>query len=95
MRRRTLLAAAGLAAPASLLAGVSDALASIPDPTGSPIPLDSRSPQSAGSSTPARTPSCCAPCPASSPTRTKPLPAHTRRSCSPVSRPPTAWPAQC
>ncbi|WP_031102523.1 helix-turn-helix domain-containing protein [Streptomyces sp. NRRL S-146] len=42
MRRRTLLAAAGLAAPASLLAGVSDALASIPDPTGSPVPLDSR-----------------------------------------------------
>ncbi|UNZ18184.1 helix-turn-helix transcriptional regulator [Streptomyces sp. 891-h] len=42
MRRRTLLAAAGMAAPASLLAGVSDALASIPDPTGSPIPLDSR-----------------------------------------------------
>ncbi|MER5968525.1 helix-turn-helix transcriptional regulator [Streptomyces sp. NPDC002055] len=42
MRRRTLLAAAGLAAPASLLVGVSDALASIPDPTGSPVPLDSR-----------------------------------------------------
>ncbi|WP_432001558.1 helix-turn-helix domain-containing protein [Streptomyces sioyaensis] len=42
MRRRTLLAAAGLAAPASLLAGVSDALASIPDPTGSPVPLDAR-----------------------------------------------------
>lgn len=42
MRRRTLLAAAGLAAPASLLAGVSDALASIPDPTGSPVSLDSR-----------------------------------------------------
>ncbi|MCC2275442.1 helix-turn-helix domain-containing protein [Streptomyces sp. ET3-23] len=42
MRRRTLLAAAGLAAPASLLAGVSDALASIPDPTGLPVPLDSR-----------------------------------------------------
>ncbi|MER0476906.1 helix-turn-helix transcriptional regulator [Streptomyces sp. Edi2] len=42
MRRRMLLAAAGLAAPASLLVGVSDALASIPDPTGSPVPLDSR-----------------------------------------------------
>lgn len=42
MRRRTLLAAAGLATPASLLAGVSDALASTPDPTGSPVPLDSR-----------------------------------------------------
>ncbi|WP_258017403.1 transcriptional regulator [Streptomyces noursei] len=42
MRRRTLLAAAGLEVPASLLAGVSDALASIPDPTGSPVPLDSR-----------------------------------------------------
>lgn len=42
MRRRTLLAAAGLAAPASLLAGLDDALASMPDPTGSPTPLDSR-----------------------------------------------------
>ncbi|MEW2625793.1 helix-turn-helix transcriptional regulator [Streptomyces sp. NPDC048106] len=42
MRRRTLLAAAGLAAPVSLLAGVSNALASMPDPTGSPVPLDSR-----------------------------------------------------
>ncbi|WP_018545428.1 helix-turn-helix domain-containing protein [Streptomyces sp. LaPpAH-108] len=42
MRRRRLLAATGLAVPASLLAGVSDALASIPDPTGSPVPLDSR-----------------------------------------------------
>lgn len=42
MRRRTLFAAAGLAAPVSLLAGVSDALASIPDPTGSPVPLASR-----------------------------------------------------
>ncbi|MFJ2819354.1 MULTISPECIES: helix-turn-helix domain-containing protein [unclassified Streptomyces] len=42
MRRRTLLTAAGLAVPASLLAGVSDALASVPDPTGSPVPLDSR-----------------------------------------------------
>ncbi|MET7759544.1 helix-turn-helix transcriptional regulator [Streptomyces sp. NPDC005389] len=42
MRRRTLLTAAGLAVPASFLAGVSDALASVPDPTGSPVPLDSR-----------------------------------------------------
>jgi transcriptional regulator with XRE-family HTH domain len=42
MRRRTLLAATGLAVPASLLAGVSDALASVPDPTGSPVPLDAR-----------------------------------------------------
>ncbi|MEW1657929.1 helix-turn-helix transcriptional regulator [Streptomyces sp. NPDC093707] len=44
MRRRTLLAAAGLTVPASLLAGVSDALASIPGPTGSPVPLDLRLP---------------------------------------------------
>ncbi|MBJ7903418.1 helix-turn-helix domain-containing protein [Streptomyces sp. DSM 110735] len=42
MRRRRLLAATGLAVPSSLLAGVSDALASIPGPTGSPVPLDSR-----------------------------------------------------
>ncbi|MGW0316089.1 helix-turn-helix domain-containing protein [Streptomyces flavidovirens] len=42
MRRRTLLAAAGLAAPATLLAGVEDALANMPDPTGSPIPLERR-----------------------------------------------------
>ncbi|WP_331735852.1 helix-turn-helix domain-containing protein (plasmid) [Streptomyces anulatus] len=42
MRRRTLLAAAGLTAPAVLLAGVQDALASTPEPTGSPIPLARR-----------------------------------------------------
>ncbi|MGW0552127.1 helix-turn-helix domain-containing protein [Streptomyces altiplanensis] len=42
MRRRTLLAAAGLTAPAALLAGVQDALASTPEPTGSPIPLERR-----------------------------------------------------
>ncbi|MCL7382532.1 helix-turn-helix transcriptional regulator [Streptomyces sp. 35G-GA-8] len=42
MRRRTLLAAAGLTAPAALLVGVQDALASTPAPTGSPIPLDRR-----------------------------------------------------
>jgi tetratricopeptide (TPR) repeat protein len=42
MRRRTLLAAAGLAVPASLLAGVDEALASVPDPTGSPVPFDAR-----------------------------------------------------
>jgi tetratricopeptide (TPR) repeat protein len=42
MRRRTLLATAGLAAPATLLTGMDDALASMPDPTGSPIPLDTR-----------------------------------------------------
>ncbi|MFJ8077008.1 multiprotein-bridging factor 1 family protein [Streptomyces sp. NPDC096176] len=42
MRRRTLLAATGLAAPTSLLAGLGDALASLPDPTGSPVPLDTR-----------------------------------------------------
>lgn len=42
MRRRTLLAAAGLTAPAKLLLGVDEALASVPDPTGSPVPLDTR-----------------------------------------------------
>ncbi|MEU8682170.1 helix-turn-helix transcriptional regulator [Streptomyces sp. NPDC048611] len=42
MRRRTLLAAAGLTAPAVLLAGVDDALANMPAPTGSPIPLETR-----------------------------------------------------
>lgn len=42
MRRRTLLAAAGLAAPAQFLTGVDDALASVPAPTGSPIPLGAR-----------------------------------------------------
>lgn len=42
MRRRTLLAAAGLAAPALFLIGMDDALASMPAPTGSVIPLDVR-----------------------------------------------------
>ncbi|WP_323369113.1 transcriptional regulator [Streptomyces alkaliterrae] len=42
MRRRTLLTAAGLAAPAHLLAGVDTALAEMPAPAGSPIPLDTR-----------------------------------------------------
>ncbi|MCX4882405.1 helix-turn-helix domain-containing protein [Streptomyces sp. NBC_00847] len=42
MRRRTLLAAAGLAAPAQLLAGVDEALAVTPGPTGSTVPLDTR-----------------------------------------------------
>ncbi|MFF0067228.1 multiprotein-bridging factor 1 family protein [Streptomyces sp. NPDC005279] len=42
MRRRTLLAAAGLAAPFSLLASLDEALAITPDPTGSPVPFDSR-----------------------------------------------------
>lgn len=42
MRRRTLLAAAGLAAPAQLLIGVDDALAITPAPTGSAVPLDAR-----------------------------------------------------
>ncbi|MGW2491324.1 helix-turn-helix transcriptional regulator [Streptomyces sp. NPDC001606] len=42
MRRRTLLAAAGLAAPAQLLVAVDDALAAVPAPTGSVIPLDTR-----------------------------------------------------
>ncbi|KUL27474.1 helix-turn-helix domain-containing protein [Streptomyces regalis] len=42
MRRRTLLAAAGLVAPAQLLANVDDALAITPDPTGSTVPLDTR-----------------------------------------------------
>lgn len=42
MRRRTLIAAAGLAAPAQLIVGVDDALAQMPAPTGSVIPLDTR-----------------------------------------------------
>ncbi|MFD9793745.1 multiprotein-bridging factor 1 family protein [Streptomyces sp. NPDC059070] len=42
MRRRTVLAAAGLAGPATLLLGVDEALAHMPAPTGSPVPLDSR-----------------------------------------------------
>ncbi|MFF4750723.1 helix-turn-helix domain-containing protein [Streptomyces sp. NPDC002514] len=42
MRRRTLLAAAGLAAPSQLLVGVDDALAITPAPTGSAVPLDTR-----------------------------------------------------
>lgn len=42
MRRRTLLAAAGLAGPATLLSSLDDALAVTPDPTGSPVPLDAR-----------------------------------------------------
>ncbi|MFF4188068.1 helix-turn-helix domain-containing protein, partial [Streptomyces sp. NPDC001691] len=42
VRRRTLLAAAGLAGPVSLLTGLDTALASVPDPTGSPVPLDAR-----------------------------------------------------
>ncbi|MER5556522.1 helix-turn-helix transcriptional regulator [Streptomyces sp. NPDC002793] len=42
MRRRTLLTAAGLAAPVGLLAGMDTALANMPDPTGSPVPFDQR-----------------------------------------------------
>ncbi|MFE7384731.1 helix-turn-helix domain-containing protein [Streptomyces zhihengii] len=42
MRRRTLLAAAGLAAPGGLVAGVENALAITPDPTGSAVSFDSR-----------------------------------------------------
>ncbi|GAB2462553.1 helix-turn-helix domain-containing protein [Streptomyces incanus] len=42
MRRRTLLAAAGLAVPTSLLLGVDSALAEMPAPSGSPVPLDVR-----------------------------------------------------
>lgn len=42
MRRRTLLAAAGLAVPTSLLLGVESALADMPAPEGSPVPLDTR-----------------------------------------------------
>ncbi|GAA0270157.1 hypothetical protein GCM10010302_04650 [Streptomyces polychromogenes] len=42
MRRRTVLAAVGLAAPVSLLGGLETALASPPDPTGSSRPLDAR-----------------------------------------------------
>ncbi|WP_172387229.1 helix-turn-helix transcriptional regulator [Streptomyces sp. MNP-20] len=41
MRRRTLLAAAGLAGPVCLLS-LDQALAAPPDPTGSPVPLDAR-----------------------------------------------------
>ncbi|WP_217163527.1 helix-turn-helix domain-containing protein [Streptomyces sp. AC512_CC834] len=42
MRRRTLLAAAGTAVPASLLLGLDDALAGTPRPSGSVAPLDAR-----------------------------------------------------
>ncbi|WP_308425118.1 transcriptional regulator [Wenjunlia tyrosinilytica] len=42
MRRRTLMAAAGLAAPVQLLTGVDEALAHMPASTGSTIPLDTR-----------------------------------------------------
>ncbi len=43
MRRRTLLAAAGLAAPLSVLTGLNEALAQVPEQrTGSPVPLDPR-----------------------------------------------------
>ncbi|GGZ98226.1 hypothetical protein GCM10010371_67470 [Streptomyces subrutilus] len=42
MRRRTVIAAVGLAAPLSLVGGLEAALALTPDPTGSPIPLDAR-----------------------------------------------------
>ncbi|MFF5159948.1 transcriptional regulator [Streptomyces sp. NPDC000348] len=42
MRRRTLLAAAGLAVPTSLLLGVETALADMPAPSGSSVPLDVR-----------------------------------------------------
>ncbi|MFH8772028.1 multiprotein-bridging factor 1 family protein [Streptomyces sp. NPDC017958] len=42
MRRRTLLAAAGTAVPASLLLGVDDALAGIPAPSGNSVQPDAR-----------------------------------------------------
>ncbi|MEU3662822.1 helix-turn-helix transcriptional regulator [Streptomyces sp. NPDC032940] len=42
MRRRTLLAAAGTAVPASLLLAVDDALADTPAPSGSTVPTDAR-----------------------------------------------------
>ncbi|MDI5963432.1 helix-turn-helix domain-containing protein [Streptantibioticus silvisoli] len=42
MRRRTLLAATGLTVPAALLSSMQDALASMPDPTGSHLPVDVR-----------------------------------------------------
>ncbi|MFD3352940.1 transcriptional regulator [Streptomyces fradiae] len=42
MRRRTLLAAAGLAASTSLLLGLESALADMPTPSGSSVPLDVR-----------------------------------------------------
>ncbi|MFE9559108.1 helix-turn-helix domain-containing protein [Streptomyces sp. NPDC006703] len=48
VRRRTLLAAAGLAGPASLLTGLDTALASVPAPTGSTVPLDARLAQARG-----------------------------------------------
>lgn len=48
MRRRTLLAAAGLAAPAQFLIGVDVALAGVPDPSGSAAPLSRRMAQARG-----------------------------------------------
>ncbi len=42
LRRRTLLAAAALAGSAPLLAGIDQALAVPPDPTGTPVPLDAQ-----------------------------------------------------
>ncbi|SHL20125.1 hypothetical protein SAMN05216499_10369 [Actinacidiphila paucisporea] len=42
MRRRSVLAAAGLVAPTQLLALVDDALAAVPAPTAEPIALQAR-----------------------------------------------------
>ncbi|MEV6011825.1 helix-turn-helix transcriptional regulator [Streptomyces sp. NPDC051976] len=42
MRRRSMLAAAGLVAPVQLLAQVDEALAAVPAPTGAPIALQAR-----------------------------------------------------
>ncbi|MFZ3492152.1 transcriptional regulator [Streptomyces sp. 5.8] len=42
MRRRTVIAAVGLAAPLSLVGGLDAALAATPDPSGSPVPVDAR-----------------------------------------------------
>ncbi|GAA2629970.1 hypothetical protein GCM10010425_30920 [Streptomyces spororaveus] len=42
MRRRTVIAAVGLAAPLSLLGGLDAALGATPDPSGSQVPIDTR-----------------------------------------------------
>jgi hypothetical protein len=42
LRRRTLIAAASLAAPAHLLASLDDALAATPEATGTPVPASTR-----------------------------------------------------
>lgn len=91
MRRRTLLAAAGLATPGTLVLGLEEALADMPAPTGSPVPLDvrlaaARSHFDAGRNT--RLLDCCPDC---SPTRIMPRTAG-RKCRSPACRRPTASP---